>query len=121
MEFMTYSNLRFARENFKYTVRDLGSLVYMNPSTISKYENGKRGLPTELVRFLCEVLDCSFEFIMQESNFGLYAYYTDKKIALSIEQYNNLASNNLIEVINYKRIIKDNTSLDTLKPIIYSI
>lgn len=121
MDFIVYSNLRFARENFGYTVRELASKVNIHFGGLSKNENGKRGLPIEHVEPLANALDCSFEFIMQKSDFGLFAYYLDKKVLLSIEQYQSLNTKGLIGIYDYKRYISNEANLDNLKPLVYGL
>lgn len=115
------TNLKFARENFGYTTRSIAPLIRVGSSAISKYEVNRCALSPDLVEKFSQVLDCSFEFITGKSEVGIYAYYMDKKLVLSIEEYKDLEFKNLIEVVDYKRVISSNVEIKNLIPLVYGI
>lgn len=54
-------NLRIAN---RYSQEDLAKILNISQNTISRYENGGRKLPPDTIAKLCEVFNCSADYLL---------------------------------------------------------
>lgn len=62
------NRLRELRAERGWTQEDLGIQLKVQKSAISKYEIGRSSLTDELISQLCEIFDCSADYLLGLSN-----------------------------------------------------
>lgn len=62
------NRLRSMREARGMTQKELGDLLNLQSSVISKYERGAVSLSGDLIQQLCEIFDCSADYLLGISN-----------------------------------------------------
>ena len=56
--------LKDIREDMDVTQKELAAVLHIRQSTYSQYENGQRGLPTEVLISLAEFFGTSTDYIL---------------------------------------------------------
>ena len=66
---MTYfRRIRDLREDHDLKQEDLAKLLNCTQACYSNYENGKRDIPTEVLRILAEFYNVSIDFLLDVTN-----------------------------------------------------
>lgn len=61
------NRLRELRQNKQMRQADLAALLNTKPQTISRYEIGERGLDVETIQQLCDIFDCTADYLLGRS------------------------------------------------------
>ena len=75
------NRLRQIREERGMTQKELGDILKLQSSVISKYERGAVALSGDLIRQLCDIFDCSADYLL-----GISDTPNCKKCPLTIGQ-----------------------------------
>ena len=57
--------LKDIREDLDITQKELAARLHIGQNTYSQYENGQRGLPTEVLMQLALIFDTSADYILE--------------------------------------------------------
>lgn len=60
--------LKELRKEYRLTQDDLAKILYLNKSSISKYENGKNGAENEILEKLADYFDVSIDYLLGRSD-----------------------------------------------------
>jgi DNA-binding XRE family transcriptional regulator len=72
------NRIRELRQEFSMSTLDLAEKLGLSERTINNYENGKRDPSTNTLLKICEIFNCSLDYLMYKSNIK------------NIEEYNEL-------------------------------
>ena len=63
-----YERIRNLREDRDLKQEDLAQLLHCTQACYSNYENGKRDIPTEVLRTLANFYGVSIDYLLDETN-----------------------------------------------------
>ena len=63
-----YERIRNLREDHDLKQEDLAKLLHCTQACYSNYENGKRDIPTEVLRTLAHLYNVSIDYLLGETN-----------------------------------------------------
>ena len=63
-----YERIRELREDRDLKQEDLAQLLHCTQACYSNYENGKRDIPTEVLRTLANFYGVSIDYLLDETN-----------------------------------------------------
>lgn len=62
------NRMRDLREDRDWTQKDLAGLIGVASNTVTNYENEKRQLTPELILKLCDIFDCTADYLLGRSS-----------------------------------------------------
>lgn len=65
---MKYERIRNLREEKDLTQTDMANHLHITQRTYSRYENGERGIPTEILCQLAEFHNTSTDYLLNRTN-----------------------------------------------------
>ncbi len=95
------------REENNYTQKQVADYLKIDQGHLSNIENGKRNTTVDIIEKLCDLYNCSFEYILNEKN-----YYMAPKITFRGNKTNkdlNLIAkmNEIMKNLEFLREITD--------------
>ena len=98
--------IKFIRLKHNYKQEDIANLLSVSRVTYTKYETGKRGIPTEVIIGLAKIYSLTTDFILGLSAKPDYVDYKNFLIGLSDTAMQNLAfmfneRKNTFKFLNY--------------------
>lgn len=65
---MVYERIRNLREDNDLTQQQMSDMLFINRRTYSSYENGVRGIPTEILSKIADVFGTSTDYLIGRTN-----------------------------------------------------
>lgn len=65
---MVYERIRNLREDNDLTQQQMADMLFINRRTYSSYENGVRGIPTEILSKIADVFGTSTDYLIGRTN-----------------------------------------------------
>ncbi len=65
MENVYYKRLRDLREDHDYTQKEIAAILDISQPQYSLYEQGKRDIPTDILKKLCLIYGVSADYILE--------------------------------------------------------
>ena len=90
--------LKNLRKENNYTKKEIADYLEIDQNHLSNIENGKRNISIDMVEKLCNLYNCSFEYLLGETD-------TYKKIKISFR--GNKSNNDLNLIAKMNEIIKN--------------
>ena len=63
-----YSRIRSLREDKDLTQTDLANYLHLSQRAYSRYENGERGIPTEILIKIADFHKTSIDYLVERTN-----------------------------------------------------
>jgi len=90
------NKIKLLREERGLTVRKLSELINIKHENISRYENDKRDISTDLLRVFASFFEVSIDYLLGYSGYYIYVKYNNINLKVNEEDYNYLFKNNFI-------------------------
>ncbi len=102
------NNLKILREANGYTQDQIAQFLAINRSTYSNYESGDREAPIQILEKIADLYGCELICLFSENEQDL------KATLVSAFRIDELQNSDMIEIANFKKIIKNYTKMDQL-------
>ena len=109
------------RENLNLTRDDLAKMIGVSYSAISMYEQGKREPNNELAIKMCELFNCSTDYLMGHSFYRTYdEFFKSIHHSIAVLEFSEEAIIAIINIILNELINSPNKDLEYISRLIYS-
>lgn len=65
---MKYERIRNLREDMDLTQQNMADKLFINRRTYSSYENGVRGIPTEILSQIADIFNTSVDYLIERTD-----------------------------------------------------